>query len=81
MDDSFRTVTVEQFLEALRNDGREETADELSYDFMLAALLKEIPMDKLLSMTLREFVRAVNLPRGKRGWNTMWGERVLYPNG
>ena len=81
VDDLFRTLTLEQFLEALHDKGKEDAATEFGYNFMFVALMNEIPLTQLLSMTLREFVRMVNIPEGKPGWNNMWGEKVLYPDG
>lgn len=80
MQDRFNEVTIEDFLTALHDREMTERAGEYGILFMLTALRKGISSDKILSMTLHDFVRTINMPPDIPGWNTMWGERVLYPN-
>ena len=72
-------LTIGDFLEALQERDRGEEAESYYWSLLLLASVKGITPDELLSMTLEECVRAVNTPRGPPGWNTMWGEKIVYP--
>ena len=73
-------LTLGEFLEALQERGRDEEAEKYWWQILSLAISKAVTPDEMFSMTLDECVRSANIPDGPRGWNTMWGEKIVYPD-